>query len=220
MNPGANATVLPPSLGPLLDSSHSKPSLIIMQLETPLETVLHVCQHATKFDVPVLLNPAPAIPLPDSIYPAVKLLVVNESEASLLSGVPVGSTDEEVVEQAYRAADVFTGRGCPNVIVTLGALGAVVQCGTSSPMTAWRGAERLHIPAETVEVVDTTAAGDTFIGALAVTLARDWASSETRPTSGSFDLLVNAVQYAIRASAWTVARKGTWDAMPTAGDLV
>ena len=218
MNSGANATVLPTVLSNTLFHAETSvyPSLIVMQLETPLETVLYTCGEAKRRSIPILLNPAPATPLPDSIYPDVTLLVVNETEAGILSGVQVdGKDDNDTIENAYKAAEWFAGQGCPNVIVTLGALGAVIHSSSSA------GPRRTHVPACKTNVIDTTAAGDTFIGAVSIVLAGNWgARGVNRRCEEDFNVLQKAVSLAVKAAAWTVARRGTWDAMPSATDII
>jgi len=221
VNSGANATVLPAVLSNTLfhEDPSVFPSLIVMQLETPLETVLYTCTEAKRSSIPVLLNPAPAIPLPDSVYSDVTVLVVNETEAGILSGILVAGendNDNDVIDSAYKAADWFAGRGCPNVIVTLGALGAVINSSTSSG-----GPRRTHVPACKANVVDTTAAGDTFIGAISAVIAGNWGPRGiSRRREEDFDVLQKAVNFAVKAAAWTVARKGTWEAMPSATDVI
>ncbi|KAF8310562.1 Ribokinase-like protein [Clavulina sp. PMI_390] len=211
INPGANGLVVPAFFASPSEFLHPRPSIIVMQLEIPLETVLYVCREAKQNSIPVLLNPAPAIPLPASIYEDIAILVVNETEASMLSGIAIGSSEGEVIQHAHEAAGYFLSKGCPNVIVTLGALGAIVhiQGVEANPLIA-------HIPAVPTKVVDTTAAGDTFIGAVAVAAAKGWVVDEP---SRDPQMLLNAVKYAVTASSWTVARKGTWDAMPRTEDL-
>jgi ribokinase len=221
VNSGANAAVLPTVLSNTLFRAElsAYPSLIVMQLETPLETVLYACAKAKRRSIPVLLNPAPAIPLPDSIYTNVTLLVVNETEAAILSGVSVGGKDDEdTIESAYMAAEWFAGRGCPNVIVTLGALGAIIH---SSTFSSGARPRRTHVPAYKANVVDTTAAGDTFIGAVSVAIAGNCGKIGIyRRCEEDFNVLQKAVSFAVKAAAWTVARRGTWGAMPSAVDLI
>lgn len=190
-----------------------------MQLEIPLQTVLHVCSEASKNSIPVILNPAPAIELPASLYSNVELLIVNETEATILSDVVVSSESGSaaLVSDAHRAAAWFMSRGSQSVIITLGAFGVVVACmENGNQESSW-------VPAVKVdEVVDTTAAGDTFIGAVAVSLARRWSGTDASSRNKleiKFEHLVSAVEYAVKASAWTVARKGTWEAMPSAEDV-
>ena len=233
ISPGANATVLPSTLprSLLSESETQKPSLIIMQLETPLDTILHVCSHAKKLSIPVLLNPAPAIPLPATIYSDIGVIVVNESEAAMLTGIAFrdaptpgapGDEDQSYISVAFEAAAWFLNKGCNNVVVTLGALGAVWAFGSTSDALSdspWRGWVQAAevIPA----VVDTTAAGDTFVGALSTHLVRVWSSGKglDHGLEGA-KALQEAVKFAVSASAWTVARRGTWNAMPTSNDLL
>lgn len=166
-------------------------SALVMQLETPLETVRAAAQIAAAKQVPVILNPAPAQPLDDALLALVTVLTPNESEAELLTGVPV--TD---VAAAARAAEVLRGRGVAQVIVTLGARGAWVSS------AAFQGL----VPAFPVQPVDTTAAGDVFNGALAVAL------SEQRP-------LEQAVRFACAAAALSVMKLGAQPSAPQRSEI-
>lgn len=179
------------------------PRLLILQLECPLRTVLLVIERASTQSnpIPVLLNPAPAVELPDWIYKAVEILVLNETEAAMLSGLPLDFTSETVMrDSALNVAKLFRTKGCAVVIVTLGAHGAVF---TSVSEEGW-------LPAEKVAVVDTTGAGDTFIGAFAV----EWVLGV-----GKDSRLADCVAFANRAAAWSVGRRGTWGAVPKREDL-
>jgi ribokinase len=247
ITPGANACLLPPIL---INRLLLPPSLIIMQLESPLPTILDIISRYGQNNhspIPILLNPAPApaTPLPAWIYPHIYTLVLNETEATTLSGVdisdPSHESTEAVTSRAFTAAEFFISLGCPNVIITLGASGAIYLCSHPSS-TSIRPAGRevyprirkAHVPAAPIptpqgEVVDTTAAGDTFIGALAVSLVQSWAEidasasdeqgNRTRSPAAGIEALDKGVRFAVRAAAWTVARKGTWDAMPRREDL-
>ncbi len=166
-------------------------SALVMQLETPLETVRAAAQIAAAKRVPVILNPAPAQPLDDALLALVTVLTPNESEAELLAGVPV--TD---VAAAARAAEVLRSRGVAQVIITLGARGAWVAS------TAFQGL----VPAFPVQPVDTTAAGDVFNGALAV------AMSEQRP-------LEQAVRFACAAAALSVTKLGAQPSAPPRAEI-
>lgn len=172
-------------------SAIEEASALVMQLETPLETVRAAAQIAAAKQVPVILNPAPAQPLDDALLALVTVLTPNESEAELLTGVPV--TD---VAAAARAAEVLRGRGVAQVIITLGARGAWV----ASP--AFQGL----VPAFPVQPVDTTAAGDVFNGALAVAL------SEQRP-------LEQAVRFACAAAALSVMKLGAQPSAPQRSEI-
>jgi ribokinase len=166
-------------------------SALVMQLETPLETVRAAAQIAAAKRVPVILNPAPAQSLDDALLALVTVLTPNETEAELLTGVPVAD-----VAAAARAAEVLRSRGVSQVIITLGARGAWVAS------TAFQGL----VPAFPVQPVDTTAAGDVFNGALAV------AMSEQRP-------LEQAVRFACAAAALSVQKLGAQPSAPPRAEI-
>ena len=197
------------TLSPRLFDPATRPDLLLLQLEIPLSTVLDIIRKASSCSppIPVLFNPAPAVPLPDSIYPLIDILVVNESEASILSGVQFpdentaeGLTALLIESKAFEAVTWFATKGAQDVVITLGAFGAVYYSSKHKSMK--------RVPAPSVQVVDTTAAGDTFIGALAVQRIMVLENS-----------LEETVQYAVRAASWTVQRTGTWEAMPTWNDM-
>lgn len=160
---------------------------LVMQFETPLAQVLAAAQQARTAGCPVLLNPSPIQPLPDALWPLLHTLVVNEFEAATLSGHPVATPAEAAI-----AAQALRVRGPAQVIVTLGAAGAVAADAQGS---------RYH-PGLVVQAVDTTAAGDTFLGALTVALSQ-------RLT------LDAAVREGIRASALCVTQHGAQPSIPT-----
>lgn len=185
-----------------------KPDLLIMQLEVPLQTVLLALSAARRGGIPVLLNPAPAVTLPDDAYQGLAHLVVNETEAAALAGVPVDQLDTE--EGCRGAAAVFVRRGVRAVIITLGGRGVYYMCG---------GAEGL-IPAEGVrEVVDTTAAGDTFVGQYALEVVGAGAGGAGGKGEEEFDVAA-AVRKANKASAITVQRKGAAASIPWRDEVV
>jgi ribokinase len=160
--------------------------VLLLQLETPLRAVEAAASIAHRAGVQVILNPAPAQALPDSLLGKVSLLTPNETEASLLTGISVGD-----VASATLAAAALRKRGARGVIVTLGAGGALV---------AADGAVSL-VPGFAVKALDTTAAGDVFNGALAVRLA------EGCP-------LLEAVRFAHAAAAISVTRAGAQPSIP------
>ncbi|GAO18134.1 hypothetical protein UVI_02036830 [Ustilaginoidea virens] len=176
-----------------------RPDLLVMQLEIPLETVVRALEAARADGVPVLLNPAPAQPLPDAAYDGLAHLVINETEASILSGRPESDLDDAAgLESVARA---FLDRGVSNVIVTLGGRGVYY---------ATRSGEKALVPALKANVVDTTAAGDTFVGSYALAVARG--------AESDFDIHA-AVLAANAASAITVSRKGAQVSIPWKDEL-
>lgn len=131
--------------------------VLLLQLESPLETVIRAAELARQHNVTVILNPAPAQPLPASLLSLVDILVPNESETSLLTGLPV-----ENDTQAQNAAQALRKMGVQTVILTLGERGALLINEQSTE----------RVPAYPVTPIDTTAAGDAFIGGIATALAQ------------------------------------------------
>ncbi|MFD9410336.1 ribokinase [Streptomyces sp. NPDC059989] len=178
--PGANAHVTGLEAGD--DSRIAACDALLLQLELPLEAVLAGALAARAHGVRTVLTPAPAQPLPAALLAATDLLVPNEHEAAALTGL----TDPG------QAAEAFL-QDVPEVVITLGAAGVLY---------AARGREPLTVPAPRVRAVDTTAAGDTFVGALAVALG------EGRP-------MPSALRWAQAAAALSVQHPGAQDSMPT-----
>ena len=191
LQPAAFVTPASLSLGAPL------PDLVIMQLEIPLPTVLQVLATAQAAGVDVLLNPAPAVPLPDSAYRAITHLIVNESEAAILTGRAVSDVEAEGFDWAAVCSE-FLARGVRNVVVTLGAKGAFfMTSGEGKPKGGYVKAEKVD------KVVDTTAAGDTFVGAYAVNVVRK-----------GRDVTEEYVKLACRAAGRTVEKEGAQSAIP------
>ncbi len=161
-------------------------AVLVMQLETPLATVQAAAETAAKAGVSVILNPAPAQPLPDELLRLVSILTPNETEAELLTGIKV---DDEA--SAGQTADRLLARGVQTVIITLGQRGAFV---------ASAGLRKL-IRGFPMQAVDTTAAGDVFNGALAVALAEG-------------QTLERSVRFANAAAAISVTRLGAQPSAP------
>lgn len=152
LSAGANGKV---SSGDVNHAPFPAGGLLLLQLEIPIPTVLFAAQRAKESDVRVILNPAPAQELPAELISLVDFIIPNESELALLTGLPVID-----ISSAERAAKHLLEHGAHNVIVTLGSNGALVVTKENTS----------HIPSFKVEVVDTTAAGDAFIGGFATAL--------------------------------------------------
>ncbi len=169
---------------------------LVLQLEIPLETVTKLITAGHNTGIPVVLNLAPAQTLPWEILKQVALVIVNESEASLLSGQPV-----ESVEDARAVATLLHKQGIPQVAITLGARGAILVTNDGIG-----GARSIYQPASTVQVIDTTAAGDCFVGALTVALTEGQTPE-------------NALRFAVSASALKVTRFGAQPGLPTRAEV-
>lgn len=165
---------------------------VLLQNEIPWETTSAAARRARALGAAVYLNPAPARKVEDDVLALVDVLVVNETEAAAVSGIKVDSR-----ESAEEAAEWLLGRGVREVIVTLGAAGVVYASGEG---------ERLYVPAFRVEAVDTTAAGDTFIGAYAAARERGATVRES-------------LQWANAAAAIAVTRRGAQSSIPSADEV-
>jgi ribokinase len=185
VTPGANYRFFPENIQNLnvaIDDSN----IVVTQLEIPLETVKYALQLAKKLGKTTILNPAPALELDDAFLSYVDILVPNETELEHLSGIAI-QTETEIIA----AAQIMIAKGIKDVIVTIGDKGCIYvsasQCRT--------------FPAYQVEVVDTTAAGDSFIGAMAVAL------SEGKTIEA-------AIPFAMAVAALTVTKKGAQSSLP------
>ncbi|KAK5998503.1 Ribokinase [Cladobotryum mycophilum] len=196
LSPEANHTLLPSHFAQI---PGPKPDLLIMQLEIPFDTVLQALRAANAASIPVLLNPAPAKHLPDAVYQGLAHLIVNETEAAILSGCNESELDD--LPGLQRISALFIQKGVSNVIITLGGRGVfyATKSGQSSLVAALKA-----------NVVDTTAAGDTFVGSYAL--------AAVSAGSGHFDI-GTAVETANRAAALTVSRKGAQVSIPWKDEL-
>lgn len=188
--PGTNGQLTPADMD-VLEEGIAGAGMLILQFEIPLPTVERAIQLANAHNVPVLLNPAPAYAVSPALLAGVDTLVLNEVESGLLAGMEVSDPASAMAA----ARKLLRGRTrC--VAVTLGAKGAVAV----TPEQA------LHVPAFAVKAVDTTAAGDSFIGALAVSLNQ----GKSLPES---------MVFAVAAGALAVTRVGAQSSIPNADEV-
>ena len=162
-----------------------------MQLEIPLDTVQYVAATARDKNVKVILNPAPARELPDSLLKNIAVITPNEKEAEMLTGLKV--TD---IESAKKAALKISEKGVGTVIITLGPKGALLYHDKTFEL----------VESMPVKAVDTTAAGDIFNGALAVAMVEG-------------KTMKDATAFACRAAAISVTRKGAQSYAPYKKEL-
>jgi len=183
--PGANATLTTAHLDAAA-ACIERASLVVLQLEVPLETVEYAIGLAHRAGRSVLLNPAPAQPLPDRLWTVIDFLIPNESEATILTGIPVSDPDS-----ATKAAEFLRAKGVRHVLVTLGEQGVLIAGPDGTH----------HLPAHAVKAVDTTAAGDTFIGGFAAGLLEGMA-------------VIEAARLGQRAASLCVTRPGAQPSIP------
>ncbi|MBO6247350.1 MAG: ribokinase [Bacteroidales bacterium] len=166
--------------------------ILLMQLEIPVPAVIEAAKIAHEAGKTVVLNPAPAIDLPEEIFKYISLFIPNENELEKYSGVPV-----EGEETAAKAAKALMDKGVGDLIVTMGSKGSLI-C---------QGEETAFVQAHKVEAVDTTGAGDCYCGALCVGLSENMSLKE-------------AASFATKASALAVQRPGAQNAMPYRKEIV
>lgn len=183
---GANMRLLPADVD-AAEAMIATADVLLLQLESPLETVTRAAELARAHQVTLILNPAPARSLPASLLSLVDVLIPNESETALLTGMPVSDRSE-----AAAAALALRESGVGTVILTLGERGALLA----------REEETELFPAFNVTPVDTTAAGDAFVGGFAVALA------EGRPVA-------EAVRWGNAAGALAATQLGAQPSLPT-----
>lgn len=191
LDAGANALLTPDDAESALESAR-RGDYLIMQLEVPMATVERAAAVAAKKGMTVVLNPAPAAPLGSELMKNVDLIAPNESETEILTGINPAKGDVELalaVKELYRL-------GAKRVVITLGAKGAALA----------EGQKITYIPPRKVKVVDTTGAGDTFIGAMTLRLS-EGATAE------------DAARFASLASSIAITRKGATASVPTAEEV-
>lgn len=188
---GANGTLSPADIKDA-EKEIASASILLMQLEIPIETVKYAAEKAKENNVRVILNPAPAQSLSNDLLKNIYMLVPNETEAEIISGIKVSDWDS-----AKKAADIICSKGVDIVVITMGSLGALLKDGN----------EYQKVPALKVNAVDTTAAGDTFCGAISVAISEGKSLAE-------------AVKFANQCSAITVTRMGAQASIPYRKELL
>lgn len=188
--PGANGTLIPDDIKSAEEEIKSA-NILLMQFEVPMETVIYAAKIAKENGVKVIVNPAPAQDIPDDLLRHTYMLIPNETEAEIISGIKVTDWDS-----ARLAANAIYQKGVDIVVITLGGLGALLKDGDTF----------YEIPALKVKAVDTTAAGDTYCGAISVAL------SEGKS-------LVEALEFATKCSAVTVTRMGAQASIPHRNEI-
>ncbi len=195
---GQNSIVIAGGANDLLSPAHidaakeliEQADIVVLQLETPMATVVHAIKLARSLGKTVVLNPAPAASLPAGVLELVDYLIPNEIEAAMLAGVSPQGADAKALAAALQKL------GSDNVIITLGSKGV---------HAALYGGD-FTFPAEVVQAVDTTAAGDTFIGGFVAGLASGMDEAE-------------AIQQGQRAAAWSVTKPGAQTSIPHLHEL-
>ena len=168
-------------------------SILVLQLEIPIATVIEAAKTAKENGVTVMLNPAPAPSdgIPKELLENVDIIIPNETEAEIITGSEVNN-----IEDANKAAEVMQEMGIETVIITMGSKGAFLKDNQHSVI----------IPSNKVKAVDTTAAGDTFCGALSVALAES-------------QNIIEAIKFSCKASAIAVTRMGAQASIPYRNEL-
>jgi ribokinase len=163
--------------------------VLLLQLEIPMESVVDAARIANQRGVTVVLDPAPARPVPPELYTLIDILTPNETEVAALTGVSVESEQD-----AAKAAALLMKQGLPNLIIKMGAKGVYWHA-------QQHGERGLMFPAYQVTAVDTVAAGDAFNGGLAAALAEG-------------QTFVEALQWGLAVSALSVTKAGAQPSMP------
>jgi len=189
--PGSNGNLLIADLEEVIEQI-KEGDIVLIQLEIPIQTVNYAIQKCQGKGAKVILNPAPACMLDETIFQYIDTITPNETEAELLTGVKV--TDQE---SAAKAAAILIDKGVSNVIITLGAKGAYHH----------NNLLQLLVPSPIVLAVDSTAAGDVFNGALALALTESM-DEET------------AVAFACKAAAISVTRMGAQASAPMRNEVI
>lgn len=195
VNAGSNMTITEEEIDKATQTINNS-DIVISQFETPEDMVLKVFEKAKAKGKVTVLNPAPAKAIRDELLAVTDIIVPNETEAEVLTGVEVKNIDD-----AKKAAEIFMNKGVKFVIITLGSMGAAV---------IGRDFEEL-VPAYKVNAIDTTAAGDSFIGGL---------STKLNPNGITKDNLIKAVRFGNKVSSLAVQREGAQPSIPYLEEII
>ena len=190
VSPGANFEVKEDDIDNNIEVIKNS-DIVVLQLETPLNTIKYALNKAKELNKYTILNPAPAVKLDDEIIKNVDLLTPNETELEIISGVSI-----ETEEDIQKAAQIMIEKGVKELIVTLGSKGSLYINKEKS----------MFKKAYKVEAVDTTAAGDSYTGALAVALSQD-------------KNIEDAMDFASKVGALSVLKEGAQSSLPTLEDV-
>lgn len=190
VSPGANFEVKEEDIDNNIKAIENS-EIVVLQLETPLNTIKYALNKAKELNKYTILNPAPAVKLDDEIIKNVDLLTPNETELEIISGVSI-----ETEEDIQKAAQIMIEKGVKELIVTLGSKGSLYINKEKS----------MFKKAYKVEAVDTTAAGDSYTGALAVALSQDKG-------------IEDAMDFASKVGALSVLKEGAQSSLPTLEDV-
>ena len=190
VSPGANFEVKEDDIDNNIEAIKNS-DIVVLQLETPLNTIKYALNKAKELNKYTILNPAPAVKLDDEIIKNVDLLTPNETELEIISGVSI-----ETEEDIQKAAQIMIEKGVKELIVTLGSKGSLYINKEKS----------MFKKAYKVEAVDTTAAGDSYTGALAVALSQD-------------KNIEDALDFASKVGALSVLKEGAQSSLPTLEDV-
>ncbi|EES50240.1 ribokinase [Clostridium botulinum] len=195
VNPGSNMSINEKEIDSTLDRIKES-DILIAQFETPEEMSLRAFKNAKENEKITILNPAPAKKIKDELLSVTDIIVPNETEAEVLTGVTV-----ENVEDAKKAAKVFMDKGVKFVIITMGSKGAAVIGKDFCEL----------VPAYKVNAIDTTAAGDSFIGGL---------STKLNPNEITKENLLMSVKFGNMVSSIAVQREGAQPSIPYKKEVV
>ena len=190
VSPGANFEVKEDDIDNNIEAIKNS-DIVVLHLETPLNTIKYALNKAKELNKYTILNPAPAVKLDDEIIKNVDLLTPNETELEIISGVSI-----ETEEDIQKAAQIMIEKGVKELIVTLGSKGSLYINKEKS----------MFKKAYKVEAVDTTAAGDSYTGALAVALSQD-------------KNIEDAMDFASKVGALSVLKEGAQSSLPTLEDV-